>query len=73
MAIAQALHRRGLNAQLEHVGRSMKGQMKQADRLQAHVVVIVDDGRLAVRDMTTGEEQVARDRDHAIAMAEALA
>jgi histidyl-tRNA synthetase len=71
--IAHALYRRGLSAQLEQVGRSMKGQMKQADRLGADVVVIVDDGKFEVRDMRTGEQQSARDRDDAIALAEALA
>jgi histidyl-tRNA synthetase len=72
MYIAQQLHRRGLSAQLEHVGRSMKGQMKQADRLGATVVVIVDDGTIGVRDMRTGDQQTARDRDEAITLAEGL-
>jgi histidyl-tRNA synthetase len=62
-----------LSAQLEQVGRSMKGQMKQADRLGAEVVVIVDDGKFEVRDMRTGDQQPARDRDDAVAIAEALA
>jgi histidyl-tRNA synthetase len=70
--IAQQLYRRGLSAQLEQAGRSMKGQMKQADRLGADVVVIVDDGTLAVRDMRTGDQKDARDRDDAIDIAEAL-
>jgi histidyl-tRNA synthetase len=71
--VAHELYRRGLSAQLEQVGRSMKGQMKQADRLGANVVVIVDDGKFEVRDMRTGEQQPARDRDDAIAIAEGLA
>jgi histidyl-tRNA synthetase len=72
MYIAQQLYRRGLSAQLEQVGRSMKGQMKQADRIGATVVVIVDDGKIGVRDMRTGDQQTARDRDDAVALAEAL-
>ncbi len=71
--VASRLHRRGKSAQLEHAGRSIKGQMKQADRLGARVVVIVEDGKLAVRNMATGEQQEARDRDDAIALAEAVA
>jgi histidyl-tRNA synthetase len=71
--VASRLHRRGKSAQLEHAGRSVKGQMKQADRLGARVVVIVENGKFAVRNMATGEQQEARDRDDAIALAEAVA
>ena len=38
----------------------------------ATVVVIVDDGRIDVRDMRSGDQKTARDRDDAIALAEAI-
>ena len=47
-----------LNAQMELAGRSRKGQLKQADRLGARYVAIVDgDGRAVLRDMHGGEQQ----------------
>jgi histidyl-tRNA synthetase len=64
--IAQDLHRQGLSAQLEQAGRSLKGQMKHADRVGARFVVIVDEDGLRVRDMGSGDERPARDRDEAI-------
>ena len=71
--IATALWKAGLSAHLEQAGRSGKGQMKHADRLGARFVVRVDDG-LTVRDMSSGEERAAGDRDDAIRMIrEALA
>ena len=72
--IAHNLHRQGLSAQLEQAGRSMKGQMKQADRVGARFVVIVDADALTVRDMSSGDERAASDREEAIRMIrEALA
>jgi histidyl-tRNA synthetase len=64
--IAHNLHRQGLSAQLEQAGRSMKGQMKQADRVGARFVVIVDSGALTVRDMSSGDERAAADREEAV-------
>ena len=47
-----------LNAQMELAGRSRKGQLKQADRLGARYVAIVDgDGGAALKDMHSGEQQ----------------
>jgi histidyl-tRNA synthetase len=66
--IARNLHRQGLSAQLEQAGRSMKGQMKQADRVGARFVVIVDSDALTVRDMSSGDERAATDREEAIRM-----
>ncbi|MEA2428670.1 MAG: histidyl-tRNA synthetase [Thermoleophilaceae bacterium] len=72
--IARDLHRQGLSAQLEHAGRSMKGQMKNAGRVGARFVVRVDDDGISVRDMGSGEEQAAQDRDEAVRIVrEALA
>lgn len=72
--IAHGLHRQGLSAQLEHAGRSLKGQMKHAGRVGARFVVRVDDDGISIRDMDSGEEQPAADRDEAIRIVrEALA
>ncbi len=47
-----------LNAQMELAGRSRKGQLKQADRLGARYVAIVDgDGGAVLKDMASGEQQ----------------
>jgi histidyl-tRNA synthetase len=46
-----------LNAQMELAGRSRKGQLKQADRLGARYVAIVDGGgRALLKDMDSGEQ-----------------
>ena len=42
----------GLRAQMEQAGRSLKGQLKQADRLGARWTVIVGD-EIEVKDMDT--------------------
>ena len=52
------LRRSGIAADLDLAGRSIKGQMKQADRSGADVTLILDgDGRVAARDMDTGEQR----------------
>jgi histidyl-tRNA synthetase len=46
-----------LNAQMELAGRSRKGQLKQADRLGARYVAILDgDGRAVLKDKQSGEQ-----------------
>jgi histidyl-tRNA synthetase len=45
-----------LRAEMEQAGRSLKGQLKHADRLGALAVVIVGDG-MEVKDMRSGEQQ----------------
>jgi len=46
-----------LNAQMELAGRSRKGQLKQADRLGARYVAILDgDGGAVLKDMQGGEQ-----------------
>jgi histidyl-tRNA synthetase len=57
-ALVQELRGAGLRAELDLAGRSLKGQMKQADRVGARRAVILDDaGAAEVRDMETGEQQ----------------
>jgi histidyl-tRNA synthetase len=58
MALVVELRRAGLAADLDLADRSVKGQMKQADRLGAARAVILDgDGSAKVRDMATGEQR----------------
>ena len=51
----------GLRAQMEQAGRSLKGQLKQADRLGARWTVILGD-EIEVKDMDTGAQQRAESR-----------
>jgi histidyl-tRNA synthetase len=56
-ALAQEARRAGLSAQLELTGRSLKGQLKQADRLKARYVAIIgDEDRISLKDMESGEQ-----------------
>ena len=58
LALVTALRRAGLRAELDLAGRSMKGQMKQADRVGArHAVILDEDGGAALRDMSSGEQR----------------
>jgi histidyl-tRNA synthetase len=46
-----------LNAQMELAGRSRKGQLRQADRLGARYVAILDDdGGAVLKDSDSGEQ-----------------
>jgi histidyl-tRNA synthetase len=47
----------GVNAQLELAGRSLKGQLKQAGRLEARYVAILDGKGMKLRDMQTREQE----------------
>jgi histidyl-tRNA synthetase len=44
-----ALRRAGLSADTDHAGRSLKGQMTQAGRLRARIVVRVEGGEATLR------------------------
>jgi histidyl-tRNA synthetase len=50
---------------MEQAGRSLKGQLKHADRLGARAVAIVGDG-IEVKDMETGRQQAVDDVDDAL-------
>ena len=55
--IANEARRAGLSAQLELAGRSLKGQLKHADRLGARYVAIVSDGEHAsLKNMESGDQ-----------------
>ncbi|MBV9213707.1 MAG: histidine--tRNA ligase [Actinobacteria bacterium] len=55
--IARELRLRGMHAEVEQAGRSLKGQLKHADRLGAEYVVILGEGPVQVKDMSTGEQR----------------
>ncbi len=58
-ALAREARRAGLHAQLELAGRSLKGQLRHADRIGARYVALVGDGpgaAVSLRDMASGEE-----------------
>jgi histidyl-tRNA synthetase len=59
LALLRDLRRGGLEAHMEYEGRSIKSQMKRADRLKAAFTLILGDEELArdevtVKNMTTG-------------------
>ena len=61
-AIAQALRSAGIATEMDHQGRSLKSQMKVADRLGALFVVVVGpdevaSGQVTVRDMSSSGER----------------
>ena len=76
LALLRDLRRAGLEAHMEYEGRSIKSQMKRADRLKAAFALIVGEDELAagvvsVKNMTTGEQaRVSRDAavDHCRAL-----
>ena len=55
--VVRDLRTAGLRAQLEQAGRSLKGQLKHADRIGARSVLIVSDDGLRARDMDSGEQR----------------
>lgn len=62
LELLYALRRAGLAADTDYLGRSLKSQMKLADRLGArHAALIGDDelaaGTVSLRDMATGEQR----------------
>lgn len=70
IALAERLRAAGLRVELDYMDRSLKAQMRQANRHGAHVVLIVGDdeakaGTVQVRHMRTGDER-AVDRDKVV-------
>jgi histidyl-tRNA synthetase len=70
--LVRDLRSRGVSAQMEQAGRSLKGQLKHADRIGARSVLIVGDGVLHVRDMRTGDQRDAASADEAMGIVEEL-
>jgi histidyl-tRNA synthetase len=71
LALARALRSRGIRAELEQAGRSMKGQLRQANRIGADVTLILDEG-IQVKDMGSGDQRPAADADDALEQVERL-
>jgi histidyl-tRNA synthetase len=60
--LLEAARSAGLRAQMELAGRSLKGQLGQADALGARYVAIVEDGATVLKDMQDGgQERIATD------------
>jgi histidyl-tRNA synthetase len=60
--LLEAARSAGLRAQMELAGRSLKGQLGQADALGARYVAIVEDGETVLKDMQDGgQERIATD------------
>jgi histidyl-tRNA synthetase len=66
--LLRELRARGLSAQMEQAGRSLKGQLKQADRIGASWVLIVAGDGVRVRNMQTGDQAEGMSADEALAM-----
>jgi histidyl-tRNA synthetase len=56
--LAADARRAGHAARVELGGRSLKGQLKQADRAGARYVAILGDEGTALKDMETGEQKI---------------
>ena len=69
MRIATEVRQAGLNAQVELAGRSLKGQLKQADRIGARYVAILGDEGIALKDMESGEQETVESAAAAVARA----
>ncbi len=58
--LARDARRAGLQAQLELAGRSLKGQLKHADRIRARWVAIIgENGVVTLKDMESGQQHDA--------------
>jgi histidyl-tRNA synthetase len=58
LTLVTELRRSGLRADLDLAGRTIKGQMKQADRVGArHALILSGDAKATLRDMSSGEER----------------
>jgi len=55
-SLARDARRAGLNAQLELAGRSLRGQLKHADRIRARYVAIVGEEGTSLKNMESGDQ-----------------
>jgi histidyl-tRNA synthetase len=60
--LVRRLRSAGIRAEMEQAGRSLKGQLKQADRIGARATVILGDS-VEVKDMQSGEQREAAGDD----------
>ena len=57
LAVVTELRRAGMNADFDLAERSVKGQMKRADRVGARYALMLGESKATLRDMTSGEER----------------
>ena len=65
--LVRMLRAAGARTEIEQAGRSLKGQLKHADRLGARATLIVGDG-IEVKDMASGEQRPAASVEEAVRM-----
>jgi histidyl-tRNA synthetase len=65
--LARRLREAGFRVESEQAGRSLKGQLKQADRVGAFATVILGDS-IEVKDMETGTQREAESADQVLKM-----
>jgi histidyl-tRNA synthetase len=65
--LARRLREEGFRVEMEQAGRSLRGQLRQADRIGARSTVIVGDG-IDVKDMASGAQRHAADAEEALAL-----
>ena len=68
LALTQDLRLNGLRVETEYMGRNLKGQFKQADRLKAKYLVILNDedlvgGEIQVKDNLTKEVTMVKEAE----------
>jgi histidyl-tRNA synthetase len=63
--LVRLLREAGHRAEVEQAGRSLKGQLKHADRLGAHTTLIVGDD-IEVKDMASGDQRSVADVEEAV-------
>jgi histidyl-tRNA synthetase len=67
LRLARRLRAEGFRVEMEQAGRSLRGQLRQADRIGARSTVIVGDG-IDVKDMDSGAQRRAADAEEALAL-----
>ena len=67
LLLARQLREAGFRVESEQAGRSLKGQLKQADRVGAFATVILGD-TIEVKDMQTGDQREAESWDQVLAL-----
>jgi histidyl-tRNA synthetase len=65
--LARRLRQEGFRVEMEQAGRSLKGQLRQADRMGARTTVIVGDG-IDVKDMDSGAQRHVTDAEEVLAL-----
>ncbi|MGI8945830.1 MAG: histidine--tRNA ligase [Thermoleophilaceae bacterium] len=70
--LVTALREAGVRSEVEQAGRSLKGQMKHAARIEARAVAIVGEG-IEWRDMDSGEQRPVSGVQEAVRIAVGLA